>query len=305
MLKAELNNIFKSIKAKNNKMTDNEVEEARRIMGKLRASGMSQEELINMYKQCDQKPKGENEEDSDKEGDLMLHMKQKGMIPKDASTDTGKYGHSREEEEDYTAKDYADEMERKGEGQKIKHKDEEAESSGIPQNKFDDLVRYINKGPVKVKPYNERPGTDKEVHDLAKQDSREENEQEEHCKYAVQGCTCHSCPECKKNSEEEETGTNESQETPRNYEDADVEFNHNGTQYIAFGNGLYNENDDDYDIEDFKVYKRENLNDEVEEEDQNIRNIAYNNLYNKIINMSAEDSPHPSLNDPRNYLPRQ
>jgi hypothetical protein len=33
------------------------------------------------------------------EGDLMTHMKQKGMISKGASTDTGGHGHRREEEE--------------------------------------------------------------------------------------------------------------------------------------------------------------------------------------------------------------
>lgn len=35
----------------------------------------------------------------EEEGDLMSNMKEKGMISKDASTDTGKYGRHREEEE--------------------------------------------------------------------------------------------------------------------------------------------------------------------------------------------------------------
>ena len=44
---------------------------------------------------------GHKEENDEKqeEGDLMAHMKQQGMIAKDATTDTGKYGHTREEEE--------------------------------------------------------------------------------------------------------------------------------------------------------------------------------------------------------------
>lgn len=248
--------------------------------------------------------KKHEEEEDDEQGELMKKMKEKGMIPPSASTDTGKYGHSREEEEDYSAKDYADEMERKGEGQKIKHKDEEAESTGMPQKKFDDLVKYIHKGPVRVKPYSERPNTDKDIHDLAKQDSREGHEEEEHCKYAAQGCTCCGCSDCKRNQENEENG--ESQDyRPENYEDVDVEFDINGVKYIAFGDGLANENDDDYDIENFAVFKRENLNKKIEEEDQEIRNIAYNKLYLKIINMSAENNPHPSLSDPNNYLPRQ
>jgi len=43
--------------------------------------------------------KNEQEEDREMEGDLMTHMKQKGMISKGASTDTGGHGHRREEEE--------------------------------------------------------------------------------------------------------------------------------------------------------------------------------------------------------------
>lgn len=44
------------------------------------------------------KMEAENEE-TDEEGDLMAHMKQQGMIAKDSTTSTGKYGHTREEEE--------------------------------------------------------------------------------------------------------------------------------------------------------------------------------------------------------------
>jgi hypothetical protein len=43
--------------------------------------------------------KNEQEEDKDEEGDLMMHMKQKGMIGKKSDTTTGKYGRHREEEE--------------------------------------------------------------------------------------------------------------------------------------------------------------------------------------------------------------
>jgi hypothetical protein len=43
--------------------------------------------------------KSEQEEDGDEEGDLMVHMKHKGMISKKADTSTGEYGHRREEEE--------------------------------------------------------------------------------------------------------------------------------------------------------------------------------------------------------------
>lgn len=43
--------------------------------------------------------KNEQEEDGDEEGDLMTHMKQKGMIGKKSDTSTGKYGRHKEEEE--------------------------------------------------------------------------------------------------------------------------------------------------------------------------------------------------------------
>lgn len=43
--------------------------------------------------------KNEQEEDGDEEGDLMMHMKQKGMIGKNSDTNTGKYGRHKEEEE--------------------------------------------------------------------------------------------------------------------------------------------------------------------------------------------------------------
>jgi len=43
--------------------------------------------------------KMENKPEDEEEGDLMTHMKQKGMIPNDATTDTGNFGHRKEEEE--------------------------------------------------------------------------------------------------------------------------------------------------------------------------------------------------------------
>jgi hypothetical protein len=43
--------------------------------------------------------KNEQEEGADEEGDLMMHMKQKGMINKKADASTGEYGHRKEEEE--------------------------------------------------------------------------------------------------------------------------------------------------------------------------------------------------------------
>jgi len=63
----------------------------------------------------DMEIKGEAEEGkkkSDEEGELMKHMKERGMIDKDCDTDTGKYGKHREEEETKKRKDYVKENER-------------------------------------------------------------------------------------------------------------------------------------------------------------------------------------------------
>jgi len=99
----------------------------------------------------------------------------------------------------------------------------------------------------------------------------------------------------------------EEQEGPYNYEDVEVKFTHDDVNYIAFGDALYDENDEDYSIENFAIYKMEDLNRKDREEvaDKKIRNMAFNAVYNKAIDQSAEDLPHPSLGDPRNYLPRQ
>jgi len=53
-------------------------------------------DLLNKYK-LDLPPYGSKQEDE--EGDLMKHMKDKGMIDSKATEDTGKYGRTREEEE--------------------------------------------------------------------------------------------------------------------------------------------------------------------------------------------------------------
>lgn len=99
----------------------------------------------------------------------------------------------------------------------------------------------------------------------------------------------------------------EEQEGPYNYEDIEVKFAYDDVNYIAFGDALYDENDENYTIENFAIYRMEDLNKKDREEvaDKKIRNMAFNAVYNKAIDQSAEDLPHPSLGDPRNYLPRQ
>lgn len=65
------------------------------------------DKLINMFETIKDKPAqgykspGKKSEDAEKEeeGDLMIHMKQKGMIAKDATVDTGRHGYTKEEEE--------------------------------------------------------------------------------------------------------------------------------------------------------------------------------------------------------------
>ncbi|NBP02170.1 MAG: hypothetical protein EBU90_18970 [Proteobacteria bacterium] len=61
-LKNRLIEIFKNIKAHGNKPTEQEVIEAKQIMGQLRASGMNKAELVSMYKQSDNEAKPEGEE---------------------------------------------------------------------------------------------------------------------------------------------------------------------------------------------------------------------------------------------------
>lgn len=144
------------------------------------------------------------------------------------------------------------------------------ENAEMPSSDFNKLKQHINKGPIKIKkPSKELPYTNQYIRDLAKKDSREE------------------------------------QQEAKDYDDVEVQFADNGVNYIAFGNAFYNEVNDDYDIEDFAVFKKEDLNSGVQVEDEVLRNKAFNMVYNKAINMSAEDNPHPSLSDKNNYLPRQ
>jgi len=105
-------------------------------MGQLRASGMTKMELVNLYK----------------------------------------HGESEKEKEEYSAQDYAKEMEVKGEGEE--GKDEEAE---MPYPEFAKLSKHASPKSTK-----EKEETDSEIHDLAKPDSREEHsEDEEKSKHEV------------------------------------------------------------------------------------------------------------------------
>lgn len=55
--------------------------------------------MHDLAKQDPREGHKEENDEKEEEGDLMAHMKQQGMIAKDATSDTGKYGHTREEEE--------------------------------------------------------------------------------------------------------------------------------------------------------------------------------------------------------------
>ena len=80
-------------------------------------------------------------------------------------------------ENGYDAKEYADEMERKGIGQKISG---EEDSEGMPGDVFNKLKAHIPKSPITIKkPSKEHPYTHRYIHDLAKQDPREGQKEEE------------------------------------------------------------------------------------------------------------------------------
>lgn len=130
-VKEELINVFKQIKSAGDKPSEEQANHARELINQLRNVGLSEEELRNMYKRCDQKLPSSDDET--------------------------------------TAQEYADEMQTDYKSQKIKPED----SEGIPHSAFIELMKHINKGPIKTKPHNELPLSHMYVKDLAKQDSRE------------------------------------------------------------------------------------------------------------------------------------
>jgi len=114
------------------------------------------------------------------EGELMSHMKEKGMISKDASTDTGKYGRNREEEERRLDpkcwKGYHKEGTKK-KGDKrvnncVKNQDEE-----MPAPTFWDILSKM-----KQKSGGEKTFADYNIDDLSKEDSREQYTSQDYAK---------------------------------------------------------------------------------------------------------------------------
>ncbi|NBP03506.1 MAG: hypothetical protein EBU90_26125 [Proteobacteria bacterium] len=169
-------------------------------------------ELVSQYSHYQKHGFPDVEENAEEEGELMTHMKDRGMISKDAKVTLPK--HETEEEEDaqnavqtyiyldlYTGKttiiprnEFQEAIEglEKVKGRLTVYRGEEymvlvvpsasgspSEGEEMPTNQFMNLKQFINKGPIKIKkPSKELPSTHSKIHDLAKQDSREGQKEE-------------------------------------------------------------------------------------------------------------------------------
>jgi len=136
----------------------------------------------------------------------------------------------------------------------------EGEESGMPTKEFMSLKQYINKGPIKVnKPTKELPYTHKYINQLAKQDPRE--------------------------------GQREENAEKRVYDDVEVAFNLNGREYIAYGDvhfgeeGIHGKGEDT--VENFVVLDAQTRQ---EIKDGAVLKHGYNAVYNAGVNQSAEEN---------------
>jgi len=136
----------------------------------------------------------------------------------------------------------------------------EGEESGMPTKEFMSLKQHINKGPIKVnKPTKELPYTHKYINQLAKQDPRE--------------------------------GQREENAEKRVYDDVEVAFNLSGRAYIAYGDvhfgedGIHGKGEDT--VENFVVLDAQTRQ---EIKDGAVLKHGYNAVYNAGVNQSAEEN---------------
>jgi len=141
----------------------------------------------------------------------------------------------------------------------------EGEESGMPTKEFMSLKQHINKGPIKVnKPTKELPYTHKYINQLAKQDPREGQREE--------------------NAEQK-------------YSDVEVDFDFNGKKLKAFGDVVFDTSDiyGRGEVENLSVIDTV-TNQEVN--DYNALKQATNLVYIKAVNQSAEENEERRI-DPK------
>ena len=206
-LKQQLITIFTAVKKAGGRVNPQHSEEAKQLVNQLRNSGLPENELRDLYRQAPA-------ENAEEEGELMTHMKDRGMISKDAKVTLPKHETEEEEEEDaqnavqtyiyldlYTGKttiiprnEFQEAIEglEKVKGRLTVYRGEEymvlvvpsasgsqSEGEEMPTKQFINLKQFINKGPIKIKkPSKELPSSHSKIHDLAKQDPREGQKEE-------------------------------------------------------------------------------------------------------------------------------
>ena len=136
----------------------------------------------------------------------------------------------------------------------------EGEEGGMPTKEFMSLKQHINKGPIQIKkPTKELPYTHKYINQLAKQDPRE--------------------------------GQREENAEKRVYDDVEVAFNLNGREYVAYGDvhfgeeGIHGKSEDT--VENFVVLDAQTRQ---EIKDGAVLKHGYNAVYNAGVNQSAEEN---------------
>ena len=145
------------------------------------------------------------------------------------------------------------------------NKNEDAE---MPEKDFIKLKQHINKGPIQVKGNSkELPYTHKYIHQLAKQDPREGQKEENAEKYV--------------------------------YDNIEVAFNLNGREYIAYGDVHFGQEDlhgkEEDTVENFGVI---DATTKQEVQDDAVIRHGYNAVYNAGVNQSAEENEERRI-DPK------
>jgi len=247
-LKQELSNIFSRAKKVNNKFTPEQESRAKELIAKLRNFGIAENDLRDIYRNAP----AENAEG--------------GVHP-----DEKKYGEMMKAHQDaeYKFRDWLNKQRAEGKARNYPQKApyevkphwrKKEENAEMPTKQFMSLKQFINKGPVQVKkPTKELPYTHKYINQLAKQDPRE--------------------------------GQREENAEKRVYDDVEVAFNLNGREYIAYGDvhfgeeGIHGKGEDT--VENFVVLDAQTRQ---EIKDSAVLKHGYNAVYNAGVNQSAEEN---------------
>jgi len=298
-IKLELTKIFTAVKKAGDKFTPEQEQQAKGLIAQLRNAGMPENELRDIYRNAPtednenysakdyademerkgigQKISGEEAEHGVSPGfhhDPSHHLMQGANQIADILNKT---------HDDEATPEHIEQMALKILGPQSEYKDynefnlalkgviallnryvvvsmNEGEESGMPTKEFMSLKQYINKGPIKVnKPTKELPYTHKYINQLAKQDPRE--------------------------------GQREENAEKRVYDDVEVAFNLNGREYIAYGDvhfgeeGIHGKGEDT--VENFVVLDAQTRQ---EIKDGAVLKHGYNAVYNAGVNQSAEEN---------------